>query len=263
MKYSERIRLYFWVLPLFLSSGNLVAQPVIESLDRFELNWSTMRIRFYGEAMAEFSGKGFAGAEKAAVEDGVLYALTSIANVRSGKGLAPGYKNLANDLTKHAYVYNMTYFGDGKVRADLEGNLVRALDLGIQNFHSEEPQSEPSEGTSILINVNGLKGPRMLSSIYSEEGELLHDGSYVSKSAFRKNGLGRWFFRNSSEVKTFSGTNPISLDGTFAGGRLVVKKEAWEEVKKNHPRLIEESKVAYILPGGLRTSSKIEEKRAM
>ncbi len=239
------------VLPIISACWTAIvtAAPVIESFDRFELNWTSMKIRFYGESTVASSNKGYSEAEKAAIEDGILYALTSLTNVRAEKGLGQGYKNLPNDFTKQSYLFNTSYYADGRVRTEMESSLVKALDLGGQNYLAEDQQSQPTDATAVLVNVRGLKGPRMLSGIYSTDGELLHDSGGVMKASYRKNALGKWFYRNSGELKAFSGANASTIEGQYSGGRLLVNKADWDNVKKTHQKLLEESKVAFILYG--------------
>jgi hypothetical protein len=59
---------------LVLSSGLAGAAPVVETLDRLEINWSTLRIRFYGEASSLASQEeALKSAEKKAWQDGLAY----------------------------------------------------------------------------------------------------------------------------------------------------------------------------------------------
>jgi hypothetical protein len=233
-----------------LSTWGVHAQPVTEVVDRFELNYSTMRIRFYGEANADFSQKGFEGLEKTATDDGLLYALTSLAKVRVQKGLqADNPGDIANELTKQAFVANTIYFTDGRVRVELESSLAKALDRGLNEFNGEEPKASASDSTSILIQVEGIKVPILNSEIRSSEGELLYSPLNVAKSAYKKQMVGRWFFKNSTELKSYIGVKPVLIEAKAEPGKsLVVSKESWEKLKAEHPRLIEEAKLAFVLP---------------
>ena len=230
------------------------AQPVIEQIDRFELNYSTMRIRYYGEATVDFSEKGFEGAEKIATEDGLVYALSALAQVRTQKGLnQEASEAIAHDLTKTSYVYNTTYFTDGRVRVELDSSLPKALDRGTREFASEEPKAEPSDGSAIVLQISGLKVPLWQFDVRSVDGELLYSAKDVAKSAYRKQSLGRWFYKNSGELKSFAGPKPIEIDAVAEGDKtLVVTKDSWTKLRTEHPRLVEEAKLAFVIPGPAR-----------
>lgn len=234
------------------STGN--AQPVTEQIDRFELNYSTMRIRYYGEATVDFSEKGFEGAEKVATEDGLVYVLSALAKIRAQKGLNEETSAaIANDLTKTSYVFNTTYFTDGRVRVELDSSLPKALDIGASEFASEEPKSEPSDGSAIVVQISGLKAPFWQTEIRSVDGELLYSPKDVAKSAYRKQLVGRWFFKNSGELKSYIGPKPIEIDAVAEGDKtLVVTKNSWTKLKTEHPRLLEEAKLAFVIPGPAR-----------
>lgn len=247
------------VLAAFASQA-VQAQPVTEQIDRVELNWSTMRIRFYGEATADFAQKGFGDAERAATEEGLLYALGSIPRVRSEKGLKNSsdakQDTIAHELTKQTYVVNTTYFSDGKVRVDLEGNLPKALELLEVTFKSDEPQASVSAGTSVLVQLPQTRAPLFLPVVTSPEGEILYAPSEVAQSAFKKNMTGRWFYDKSPELKSFSGALPLTLEAKAEAGKIVVDKEEWLKIKAEHPRLLEEAKVGFVLPAVAKATSK-------
>jgi hypothetical protein len=231
------------------SIGN--AQPVTEQIDRFELNYSTMRIRFYGEATVDFAAKGFEGAEKVAVDDGLVYVLSALAKVRAEKGLnEEASAALASELTRSAYVYNTTYFTDGRVRVELDSSLSRALDAGVNDFASEEPSAEPSEGSAVVVQISGLKTPLLQTEIRSTDGELLFSPKNVAKSAYRKQLSGRWFYKNSGELKSYAGPKPVEINAVAEGDKtLIVTKDSWTRLKAEHPRLLEEAKLAFVIAG--------------
>ncbi|WP_141736581.1 hypothetical protein [Oligoflexus tunisiensis] len=227
------------------------AQPVTEQIDRFELNYSTMRIRFYGEATVDFAEKGFEGAEKVAVEDGLMYVLSALSKARAQKGLnEEASAALASELTRSAYVYNTTYFTDGRVRVELDSSLSRAMDFGVSEFASEEPKSEPSEGSAIVVQISGLKVPLLQTEIRSTDGELLFSPKDVARSAYKKQLAGRWFFKNSGELKSYAGPKPIEINAVAEGDKtLIVTKDSWSKLKADHPRLLEEAKLAFVIAG--------------
>jgi hypothetical protein len=228
--------------------------PVTEQIDRFELNYSTMRIRFYGEATVDFAQKGFEGAEKVAIDEGLMYVLSALAKVRAQKGLSEeASAAVADELTKTAYVFNTTYFTDGRVRVELDSSLPKAMDPGVADFAGEDPSAQPSEGSAVVINVNGLKSPLVQTEIRSTDGELLYSAKDVAKSAYKKQMTGRWFFKKSGELKSFAGSKPVEIEAVAEGDKtLIVTKESWARLKTEHPRLLEEAKLAFVISGPAR-----------
>lgn len=235
------------------------ALPVTEQIDRFELNWSTMRIRFYGEATVDFAQKGFEGAEKVATDEGLMYVLSSLNKVRNQKGLKDNSNSaIAHEVTKQAFVYNTVYFTDGRIRVELDSSLPKAFDAGLSDFLAEEPQSQATgDASAVILQITGLKGPLLQTEIRSTDGELLYSHKNIAKSAYKKQLAGRWFFKNSLELKSYAGTNPVMIDAVAEGDKgLVVMKDQWNKLKAEHPRLLEEAKLAFVIPGPAKGSSK-------
>lgn len=249
---SSQLFAFAWLFNL----TSAFAQPVVETYDRFELNWSTMRIRFYGEAAVGSGERAFDTAEKTATEDGLHYALGNLVKVRQKKGVdtitidASDASKTAVDLTKQAYIVNTTYFDNSRIRVDLEGQMSKAFEFAATQdaFRLEEPEAKPTDATAIVVLVKDAEVPQLTQAIVASSGETLYSAGSVSRSAFRKNMLGRWFYQNSIELKNFSGKSPLVLEAQVAEGNLVVSKDQWNEAMQQHARLIEEAKVAFVLP---------------
>lgn len=248
MKPVGVLKVGLWVISVMLGTA-LQAQPVSETIDRVELNWSAMRIRFYGEATSNPNGMNFDLAEKAATEEGLLYALQSIPRVRGEKGLGGAADpQIAAELTRQTYVINTTYFADGRVRVDLEGNLPKALEGSASSFEKDEPQAAPSSASSIVLNISDLNKPLLSPEIVSSSGEVLFSSKNVARSAYRKNMSGRWYYQKSIELKNYVGAEPIALEARTQGDKLVIDADQWQKVATDHPRLIEEGRLAFALP---------------
>ena len=233
------------------------AAPVIETYDRFELNWSNMRIKFFGEATADFAQKGFDGAEKLATDDGLLYALRQVPKVRQEKGLpADAPASIANQVTKQAFVSNTTYFADGRVRVELESSLAKALEPDVSEFKADEPTAEPTQATAVIVTIKGSKGPGLISEIRSPDGEVLFSAKDIARSAYRRQLTGRWFFRSSPELRNFGGDQPVEVEAVWQNGSIALDKETWSKIRAAHPRLLEEAKLAFVLPAPPKASSR-------
>ena len=71
---------FSYLLLLSFTSAQAFSAPVIQKADRAELNWTTMKIRFYGEA--ELSKLSFIDSEKQAIQEGLDYIFKQLPKIR-------------------------------------------------------------------------------------------------------------------------------------------------------------------------------------
>lgn len=235
-----------------LPSGFASAQPVIENFDRFEMNWSNMRIRYYGESPSDPKQGGYEPAEKDAVSKGLLYALTTVPKIREEKGLKADVPGVAENVTKLSYVFNTVYFSDGRVRTELNSSLAAALDFGMTKFAAESPTAPASEASGIVLELGATKSPFVVQEIKTKAGDSAYAASDIAKDAYKKQLTGRWFYANSPELRDFVGANPIKIAAEVQNGHIVVDKEEWNRARVSNERLLQEAKVAYVLGGSIR-----------
>lgn len=239
-----------YVVALSLGAHELSAQPVVESYDRFEMNWSNMRLRYFGESSVN---KNLDVAEKEATDQGLLYALANVPKIRGEKGVSvENAESIAHAVSKQSFVFNTVYFSNGKVRVELESSLALALDPGRKPFVSR-PEAEGGDegaaaGSGVVIEVKGLSAPQLVSEIHDSAGELVYSSQDVSPDAYKKQLIGRWFYKNSSELRGFAGSEPLKVEADFKDGKLVVDKDAWNQVRKSTSKLLGEGRVAFVLP---------------
>lgn len=234
------------LLAFVLSTQTLCAQPVVETFDRFEMNWTTMRLRYFGESAL---AKNFDVAEKEATDQGLLYALANVPKIRDEKGAPSDNAGaVANAVSKQSFAYNTVYFSNGRVRVELESSLALALDPGRQPFNPKP--FEPSEGSGaspVIIEVSGLSSPALIKEVVDSSGEVAYSSGDVTPEVYRKNLTGRWFYPNSYELKAFSGADPLKVKGSFQNGKVVVERSAWDEARKNAPKAFADGRVAFVL----------------
>lgn len=235
-----------------LPSGFALAQPVIENFDRFEMNWSNMRVRYYGESPSDPNKGGYELAEKEAVNKGLMYALTTVPKMREGKGLKADAPGIPETVTKLSYVYNTVYFSDGRVRTELNSSLAAALDPGHSKFAGDTPNAAAPEASSIILEVSSAKSPFVVQEIKTSTGDLAYSSESVAKDAYKKQLTGRWFYANSPELREFSGSKPLKIAAEVHNGQIVVDKDEWAKLRATNERLLQEAKVAYVLPGNIR-----------
>ncbi len=257
---SSQLLVWGWLM-----SGSLsFAQPVLESYERFELNWSAMRVRFFGESQVGGGESGFDVAEKIAIDDGLKYALGQVGKMRQKVGVGSEEDDqtsqVAHELTKQAYVVNTSYYADGRVRVDLEGQMSKVFETNASKggFKLGDPTSEPTEATAVVLEIKSATSPQLVPEIVSSTGETLYSVGNVARSSFRKNMLGRWFYQNSVELKNFRGKSPLVLEAELGPeGRVTVSKEQWKQLESEHPRLFEDAKIAFVISAPNKGHSKL------
>ena len=122
------------IIDLAISTLLLLATPCpaaeLEPLyDRVQLNWDTMRIKFYGETSRQDSAKQ---SEEQAIKEGLAYIVEALPSIRlanlEGQYIGAEFsRRVAKKVSRQTYSSKTIYFSDGRVRVDLESSLPKAL----------------------------------------------------------------------------------------------------------------------------------------
>ena len=248
-------------LQLALASAAAMAAPVVETSDRLEVNWSTLRIRFFGEARIgmDLSGDGFKGVEKAAWRDGVSYAYDAVRvlNISINAASNANQEQLADDAGQAArqfaqsiYSINTTYFGDGTVRVHLESSLPKVISpLGIHFRQKEAPEPGLTQYTGVVLHLDKAMKPRIAFQVVDEAGASLFELRDMAQEAFRRTLMGRWYRApTAAELSESVGPSPIHLRVAVQEGRLVVERSQWDQALEGHKSLLVNGAIALALP---------------
>jgi hypothetical protein len=246
---------------LLLSSGLAGAAPVVETVDRLEINWSTLRIRFYGEASSSASqGEELKSAEKKAWQDGLAYIQGAVRDLNvsvnergeaSDEQITADAKEAAKAIAKSTSSYSTTYFANGTVRVLLENQLPKALSMAGIRFRQREPATHGAlEHTGIVLKTAKAMKPSARYLVVDENGETLFDVHEMAEEAYRKSLMGRWLKRpSSSELAETVGKNPAVVAAEpIADGKLRVARSAWEQAVDGHRALLVNGTIAVVLP---------------
>lgn len=243
----------------------VVADPafsgqIVDANDRMEINWSTLKIRFYGEAkLSDSDSEAYKAAEKKAWHDGLSYASDAVRNlnVSVNEGLVSNPDKLTDDARKAAKQvstatssYNTTYFGDGHVRVHLESTLPKALETSGIRFRQKDP-SDPAmtQYSGIVLNADKATKARPIYQVVDENGAVLFDVKDMAEEAYRKNLMGRWFKRPTvAELGEAAGKNPVALAAAVQDGRFVVDRAAWDKALEGHRSLLVNGLIVIALP---------------
>lgn len=234
----------------FALSAKLVAAPVVEKVDRLEVNWSALKVRYYGEATpAEMASEpDLKNAERKARSEGQSYAAQALKEL-GAPDLADQAAKAAQEASGAATSYNTTYFGDGSVRVYLEGSLPQARG-SVVPFQGKTDGAAATTYTGIVLKLDKAAKPRASYQVVDENGGVLFAAADMSESAYRKNLMGRWFRRPStSELTSAVGANPLVVEAAVqADGRFVVSKASWQQAAEANKPLLVNGQIALTLP---------------
>lgn len=241
------------VLAIFAEQHGFAVIKEVE--DRIEMDWSTLRIRYYGQAPGTaLAGESYQMAVDRALQEGLSYLVKTFPEVqagRQGRNSDDADREIAHRIASTTYIAHTVYFANGGVRVDLESSLARALASTDITFQKDKAEQLPSENTALLIRLDQAIKPKPHYEIVAESsGKVLFQVADIAKEEYEKNLMGRWFVgERGREFRSYAGDKPLVIEARVKGdGRLEVKPELWEEVRQNNPGLLETAKIALILP---------------
>ncbi|MBF0440494.1 MAG: hypothetical protein HQK54_01180 [Oligoflexales bacterium] len=252
--------LYLIIQIPILSLEMAYGKPIIDRKDRIEMNWTTMKIRYYGESNINLGAMlPLVEAEKAAWKEGLNYIIREIPELRTdliekikGKEFEKVYSNnAANEVASSTYSYDTTYFTDGRVRVSLESSLAMALNPGNIGFESENilDESIKTRNTGIIIELKDKNiKPLSIFELKDNKGNNLYQAKLVAKNNYLKRAMGKWLEKSSSsEISSIIGRNPATIQANMKGNTLYVDSEKWKEVIKGNEDLLKVAKVAIVI----------------
>ena len=233
------------------------AAELVEQFDRFEINWSTLRLRYYGEAggMSQASPpQSFRELEQGAWQEGLTYASRNLPDFYQQRihGNRQQAAAAADRVTRSTYSYNTIYFADGSVRVMLENLLPRTLgDAGANFSRTATPATDHLDRTGVIVRVKGASKPSAIYQLVGEgDGRVLFSIKDVAEEAFRQNLMGRWFRQDakSQQLREVVGEGAIELAATFVdNGIFAVNPDEWQAAVSGYEELLQASRVALIL----------------
>lgn len=237
---------------LFMSQAGS-AQPLIERDDRLEMDWANMKLRFYGEAAV--SDNTYRSSEQKAWQDGIQYIGSQLKHLRSRHaGPADGHRDsIENEVLKQisssTYSLNTIYYGNGKVRVQLENELTKALYPSEVAFKLLKPEEAPTRNSGIVIRINGKMRPQAVFRVVNEQGQSVYEAMDVAKEAFDKQFMGAWYQNPSTqEMQGVVGANPAVIEAEAVGNGVIrVNQAVWQKAAGGNENLLQRAKVAIAL----------------
>jgi hypothetical protein len=245
------VRNIFWLIVLAAVCAPARA-VVTHKAERIELDWSKMRIRFYGQVSAT-GNKSLQAMTDRALKEGLLYFVNEFPKIRAqrlGRSPTEADAAIAHRVASATFIANTTLFANGEIRVDLESSLARAMAHADGNFRRESVSDLPRKNSAIVLELDQAIAPMPTYTVVATASEeTLFESRDVAKEAFAKNLMGRWFnSAGSRSYQSFVGLNPVRLRGKVQGQQIAVDKNQWRQIKRDNPGLLEEAQIAVLLP---------------
>lgn len=179
---------------LSFASSQAFGAALIDREGRFEWNWSTGNVRFYGTSLSDNAdGKTWRPAEQRAWSDGLSHVERQLPQILSSRiGLVSAdIPQKFSKLLSATRSVNTTYYGDNRVKVTLETPLVAA----IQEIPSSPVASLPAvqDNAGIILKVPKNATPALAFSVVDESGrELVAPKQILAAMASGAKGP-RWF----------------------------------------------------------------------
>ena len=257
---SKIIKLISILLAVLPFSNSVYAKPFMEKTERFEIDWGSLRIRFFGKGKPESGKEPYSEVEKKAWNEGLLAIRDAVAvyhkehllalNVSKTQaeqsGIAAGDR-----VASSTYSYHNEYFGDGSVVVYLENSLARALKRQDISFKQEKaPPLSGSRFSGLVIRSTKPLKPVPSYKLVDETGRTLFELSDVSKESYEKLLMGKWFVNPSRDELTRAvGAKPVSLSMTPKGpGVFEVQGFSWKEAIQDSRAILANARIAIVSP---------------
>lgn len=242
MTYSLRI-----AVVLFLATpGWATAAALTEKDGRFEWNWSTGNIRYYGTAMSQDGdGKTWRPAEQRAWSDGLSHVeqqLSAVVAKRLGSPETQVPQRFSKLLGATRSV-NTTYYGDSRIKVTLETPFA---DVIKQVAGATSGGTTPAAGGSVvIIKVPKNTSPSVAFSVVDESGKELVSSKQIIASIGSGAPAPRWFKGTPTAADIPALTEKTTeLTATSAKGILKVHSADW---RPEYASLVSSGRVAVVV----------------
>ncbi len=250
-------RLLLFLIICFTYNSLIFAISLRKSDGQVEVNWSSLKVRFYGSAKVTDSDDvtdGFKSAEKVAWKDGLNQVRTQVVpylKQNDAEGVEKFEKLVADRLARSTYSFNTTYAASGDIRVHLESRLTNAYKLPETSFAMEfSPDVSRYASTGVIFKLSKFVAPHPTYEIVDEDHNILFGVKNMSKEGYEKSLMGRWYVNPSKgEVKAFVGMEPLEVNVEVdSEGRFIVKRSLWASGSSTVVDLIAAGKVVLALP---------------
>jgi hypothetical protein len=211
------IKLTLGILTLLGFSSHSLATNLVEREGRYEINWSTGKVRFYGVGQIAAGDDSFRAAEQRAWADGLKAAESHIPKVLSNK-LGAVDKLSVEKLSKLSTAtvsVSTTYFGDNRVKVLLEAPIQKITPQLVNSSAGGNSAASSNQAGVVIKLPKGAK-PSVFVKVLDEHGREMVSTKEMVAGAHAGAPLARWFKTNAdlgnggptADSPVISGTSP-------------------------------------------------------
>lgn len=228
------------VIMFFGSAANGAA--VVEKNGRFEINWSTGKVRFYGTSVVTEGDETWRAAEQRAWSDGLSYLQSNLPQALQ-VGLSEAGK-VTNATTASSSLHT-TYFGDRRIKVSLEADLQTLVRQMTQGAAAGQVVA-PADG-NILLKLGNSSTPTAVFSVVDESGAVLVASSDMAASVQATATLPRWFKVKATapDASADFAAAPEVKATAVSPGVLRVNRADWQP---HYAKLIANGRAAVVIP---------------
>lgn len=226
------VNLQIAAVAIFSISSLAQGAALIERDGRFEWNWSTGNVRYYGTSLSDTSdGKTWRPAEQRAWSEGLTHGEKNLPQViaqRIGSGDAQVPQKFSKLLSATRSV-NTTYYGDNRIKVTLETPIAAAVKQLSGGGRSEEMSAGSSPGGVVVIKVPKTTNPSIAFSVIDETGKELVSAKQMIASIVGGSAAPRWFktSANAPDVPAVSEKTSELKASSTSKGVLKVQSGDW------------------------------------
>ena len=251
-----------WIATLLSLPAPVYGTPYIELVDRVEINWTKLRVQFYGYDEPPFPGSQveLKAIEKRAWREGIAYIAKKakeiyVTNFESidfnTKQLSDYSQEVALGVAQATMSTNTVYFPNGGVQVVLESALTQFLKpKGLKFIQKESAVSGSTHYTGIHVKLDRKTRPQVFYKIVAEDGKLLFDYRSLAEESFAKSLSGRWVIKpQQSEVEDLVGAQPVAIEArVLREGLFQVQRQEWDNALLGHKGLLASCTILLSMP---------------
>lgn len=253
-------RAFLVFISLSLSPSMIKADPVLEQVGGLKLDWGNLTVRFTGTYKPNAGvDLPYKEAEQNAMSEGLLHAREDLVRVHEHELQRQGVPHeLANQsalqasdyVTRTTYAYDTSFFKGGGVQVFFENSLAKVF---VRKDFAYAKASDEKKGLrfrGLILRLDKAIKPVARYEIVDQSGARLFGVESMTREAYEKNLMGRWFIEpQREELEKYLGRKRVSLQVKVVDAdRLMVQKGAWTDALQDSVQVLSEGRIALIIP---------------
>lgn len=226
----------------------VVANEVITTHGRLQLNWSTMQLSFDG--LASGTGLALSVLEERAWHNGFTYLKDRLPALYRQQGLSASRQEVYDRSTAVFRMLHLreTVFSPQQVQINFLTTLPQLFILPSLSLSSDKATDKPRNSAIILRIANEYR-PRAVYRVEDQQGRPLFTQTMVEQTSFARQLMGRYF--RTTNLPAVAGKNPQVIDVQPLANspeRLIVTAKIWQQAVQGNESLLNNARVVIIFP---------------